>query len=262
MRFSKYHGCNNDFLVFVDEELTPAAARQLCDRHAGIGADGVALITRSAAPTPPRMRIINQDGSQPEMCGNALRCVVKHLCDKGYVAPQGEVQVATDAGLLSARTELDKHGRVAMVEVDMGPPRAPVTPRTCSVFGRPLDGFTTSMGNPHFVLESQRPLRDAQELGLAVSTHLDFPEGTNASFVRVLDDGRVEAVVYERGAGLTMACGTGACAIVAVGQANGWFKKEGTVQVLLPGGRLDIRAQGGHLFMRGPAVHVFDGERE
>lgn len=261
MRFSKYHGCKNDFIVIVDEEVSPQLARDLCDRHAGIGADGVALVSLGEGLSPPRMRIINADGSQPEMCGNALRCVVKHLCDNGMVEEARKVDVLTDAGLLTATVELDRHGRVAVVEVDMGPPREPVIARTCTVMGRPLKGYTVSMGNPHFIVESARPMRDAQELGLSVSTHLDFPEGVNASFIRVLDDKRVEAVVYERGAGLTMACGTGACAIVAVGQVKGWFWAA-PVNVQLPGGILNIRkSDDGHLFMRGPAEHVFDGER-
>src|SRR5262249_50078920 len=160
--------------------------RDLCDRHAGVGADGVAIITLSPGLTPPRMRIINADGSQPEMCGNALRCVVKHLVDQNLVEGDADVHVLTDAGLLTARPELDGDGHVTMVEVDMGPPREPALARKLSVLGRPLEGYTVSMGNPHFVVESQRPMRDAQELGLAVSTHLDFPEGTNASFIRVI----------------------------------------------------------------------------
>ncbi|MCC6808651.1 MAG: diaminopimelate epimerase [Deltaproteobacteria bacterium] len=262
MRFSKYHGCQNDFIVILDEEMTPAVARQLCDRHAGIGADGVALVTLSPGLAPPRMQIINADGSQPEMCGNALRCVVKHLVDNALVDEDEEVHVITDAGLLSARTEMDKDGRVKMVTVDMGPPREPVQAKMCNVVGRPLRGHTVSMGNPHFVIESPLPMRDAQSIGQQVSTHLDFPEGTNASFVHVLDKNRCEAVVFERGAGLTMACGTGACAIVAVGQQKGWFGSD-PVEVQLPGGRLTItRFPDGHLHMRGAAVWVFDGECE
>jgi diaminopimelate epimerase len=260
MRFSKYHGCQNDFIVVVDEELTPQAARHLCDRHAGIGADGVALLSLPKGLAPPRMRIINADGSQPEMCGNALRCVIKHLVDHGFVESPANVRVMTDAGLLTAQGSLDDKGHIDGVLVDMGPPREPVTPRSVSVMGRAIAGHTVSMGNPHFVIASERPHHDAKELGLLVSTHLDFPEGVNASFVRVRDKANVEAVVFERGAGLTMACGTGACAIVAVGLDLGWFSGQ-SVTVHLAGGKLIIsRFPDGHLHMRGPAVWVFDGE--
>ena len=260
MRFSKYHGCQNDFIVVVDDALTPSQARHLCDRHGGIGADGVALLTLAKGLEPPRMRIINADGSQPEMCGNALRCVVKHLVDHGFVESPTAVKVMTDAGLLTAHGAIDEKGRVELVEVDMGPPREPVTPRSVSVMGRTMKGHTVSMGNPHFVIESQRPMHDAKEFGLLLATHLDFPEGVNASFVRVIDKTNVEAVVFERGAGLTMACGTGACAIAAVGLALGWFSGP-PISVQLPGGKLIIsRFPDGHLHMRGPAVWVFDGE--
>ena len=261
MRFSKYHGCQNDFIVVVGDELTPQNARHLCDRHAGIGADGIALVTLTKGLEPPRMQIINAVGSQPEMCGNALRCVIKHLVDHGFVESPTGVKVMTDSGLLTADAAIDHKGRVELVEVDMGPTREPVTARSVSVLsGRQIKGHTVSMGNPHFVIESQRPMHDAKELGLLVATHLEFPEGVNASFVRVIDKSNVEAVVFERGAGLTMACGTGACAIAAVGMELGWFSAQ-PMTVQLPGGKLIIsRFPDGHLHMRGPAVWVFDGE--
>ncbi len=261
MRFSKYHGCKNDFIVVVDQVLSPAEARALCDRHTGVGADGVALVSAGRADEPPAMRIINADGSVPEMCGNALRCVVKHLMDRGLAPDRGSVDVATDAGTLRAVYARDARGRVSEVTVDMGPPRTPVEPRAMqTAAGRLLSGYTVSMGNPHFVTQSDRPMHDAQELGAEASTHGDFPEGINASFVRIRDPRHAEAVVFERGAGLTQACGTGACAIAAVGWHLGLLDPL-QVEVQLPGGALFIsRSDAGHLMMRGPATWVFDGE--
>jgi diaminopimelate epimerase len=258
--FSKYHGCQNDFLVFVNTEISTDEARRLCARHTGVGADGVAMVTLPDAGHPARMRIINADGSVPEMCGNALRCVVKHLVDGGYGGADGHIRVSTDSGVLDSAYRCDSEGKVIEVAVNMGPPRTPVvSARVLTERGRAFSGYTVSMGNPHFVVMSDNPVHDAREFGLALSMHQNFPEGTNASFVHFDNRAQATAVVYERGAGLTMACGTGACAIATVGRSLGKLQAA-PVSVHLPGGTLNISLNAdGSIIMRGPAAWVFDG---
>ncbi|MBS2030572.1 MAG: diaminopimelate epimerase [Deltaproteobacteria bacterium] len=266
--FTKLHGLGNDFIV-LDRRATgeaPSAevARALCDRHRGIGADGVLSILPG-----PRMRVTNADGSIAEMCGNGLRCVAKFL---GDVDPNlRELTIDTDAG--PRRCELVReNGRVVAAIAEMGAPilEARALPMDAPA-GRfvqgmidvdglrePLRGTAVSMGNPHLVLWDTPPERAAQ-LGPKLEVHPRFPNRTNVEFVRAGNP--LEVVVWERGCGLTQACGTGACATVVAGVLEGRLQAGEEIAVRLPGGVLGIRVAKdlSQVWMRGEVVEVFRG---
>lgn len=275
MFFTKVHGLGNDFILvnagtgqgFPDDYST--LAKEMCDRKFGIGADGLVLLLDSEE-ADVRMRIINSDGSEAEMCGNAIRCVAKYLYEQG-IARKDEIKVETLAGIIVPQI-IQKHGAVEAVKVDMGAPRLeraaiPMTGPPGQVVNEPLEvaGQTlyitaVSMGNPHCVIfvedVSAIPLAD---IGPVIETHLAFPRKTNVEFVQVLSPTEVRMVVWERGAGPTMACGTGACAVAVAGVLNGLTEKQVTVH--LPGGPLTIEwADNGSVYMTGPAKQVFTGE--
>lgn len=253
LRFSKYEGLGNDFVV-VDAEredaLGPADAERLCDRRRGIGADGVLLLLPG-----PRMRVINSDGSTPEMCGNGLRCVALHLArERG--ATTLETSVETDAGLRACSVEL-KSPSEGDVLVDMGEVRA-VGSKTIDVDGQSLSLELGDAGNPHAIFFGESSRAIAERLGLRIATHPAFPNGTNAGFAKV-EGSTIDLVVWERGAGLTLACGTGACAAAVVARAKN-LVPPGTVTVRLPGGTLRIEPDPtGRTKMRGPARLVYEG---
>ena len=219
LEFSKYEGTANDFVVVDREalggrELTTDEVRALCDRHRGIGADGVLLVGPSASGFS--MKVVNADGSVPEMCGNGLRCVVAHLVRSGRAA-EGELVVDTDAG--PHRCTVTREGDVLFVEVEMRVPSlapdavpvradAPLVDAEILAHGRSLRVTAVSMGNPHAVTFDDVGLARA-ELGPIVQRDPRFPEGVNVGFARAVGDG-LELFVYERGAGWTEACGTGA----------------------------------------------------
>ncbi|MQL53860.1 diaminopimelate epimerase [Desulfofundulus thermobenzoicus] len=276
MRFYKVHGLGNDFILvdlFNQEwppgEDLPAAARRLCHRQFGIGADGLVLIQPSRQ-ADVHMRIINADGSEAEMCGNAIRCVAKYLYERGGMHRE-EIRVETGAGVMIPRL-LTEGGKVKAVRVDMGPPR--LERREIPMIGPPgkvvneplvLDGQTfyitaVSMGNPHCVLFVPDVEQvDLGGLGPGLEKHPFFPRKTNVEFVQVLNDGEVKVRVWERGAGPTLACGTGACATTVACVLNNHTGR--SVHVHLPGGTLFIEwAADGHLYMTGPAEEVFCGE--
>ena len=285
MRFAKYHGLGNDFLV-VDlrtERGDDAAAVQdpqvvkaLCDRQFGVGGDGVLAVLPGDAGADARMRVLNSDGSEAEMCGNGIRCVAKELFDRGGVK-KDRITIDTGAGRLVCAIE--KRGDVAeTVTVEMGAPRLlrseiPMTgPGSERCIDHPLEvrGHTfhvtaVSMGNPHavaFVGDKTREL--AETIGPFVERHAWFPNRTNAEFARVISPREIELVVWERGSGLTLACGTGACATVVAAVITGRAEEGSDVLVHLPGGDLVITVERGlaNVLMRGPALHVFDGELE
>jgi diaminopimelate epimerase len=269
LRFEKYEGLGNDFVVVDaadDALLSPEAAARLCDRRFGVGADGVLLVlpARSSGAVA-RMRVINADGSIPEMCGNGLRCVALHLARgavAGARAPSSqagelELRVETDAGERLCR--LEATGDDAMVTVDMGTVRV-LGDRALRVEGRSVVVVAADAGNPHVVLLGDFSRTDAEHLGPRIATHADFPRGTNVEFARVGADG-IDLVVWERGVGITLACGTGACATAAVACAKGLAPIGQPVTVRLPGGALQVTiGEGGRATMRGPARHVFSGE--
>jgi diaminopimelate epimerase len=266
-RFEKYEGLGNDFLVVdaADENvLPPAAVVALCDRHFGVGADGVLLVLPARSPAcAARMRVINADGSVPEMCGNGLRCVALHLARRARAARDHahgndlELRVETDAGERACR--LEGGGAEARVTVDMGLVRV-LGDRPLTVDGRSVVVAVADAGNPHAVLFGEFTRSDAERLGPRIATHPEFPRGTNVEFARIGDDG-IDLVVWERGVGITLACGTGACATAAVACARGLATCARPVTVRLPGGALEVTIEeSGRATMRGPARHVFSGE--
>jgi diaminopimelate epimerase len=209
------------------------------------------------------MRVVNADGSIPEMCGNGLRCVALHLArrarggrDRAH-ANDLELRVETDAGPRVCRVDATDSG--ALVTVDMGPVRV-LGDRTVAVDGQTVVVAVADAGNPHAVLFGEFAPSDAESLGPRIATHADFPRGTNVEFARAGADG-IDLVVWERGVGMTLACGTGACATAAVACAKGLAQRGRPVAVRLPGGALEVTIdEVGRATMRGPARHVFSGE--
>ena len=274
MRFIKMHGCGNDY-IFVDgfEEDVPEpeqAARTVSDRHFGIGGDGLVLIL-PADTADLRMRMFNPDGSEAEMCGNAIRCVAKYAYEQGIVSG-AEVDVETLAGVKHLELSIEA-GRVVRSRVNMGKPllersRIPMEGPPGRVISEPLDvdGRTfqvtcVSMGNPHTVIRiDQDPAEyPVTEHGPAIEQHPIFPARTNVEFVQVLSAGEVRSRTWERGAGETLACGTGASATAVACALNGWTDR--SIVVYLRGGDLEIEwGPDDMVYMTGPAVEVFRGE--
>ena len=258
--FEKFEGLGNDFIVVSAESeagFDCARVRTLCDRRFGIGADGVLLVLPAASGGAARMRVLNADGSVPEMCGNGLRCVALYVAERrGMTA--GEVAIETDAGL--RRCVLERDGDTGDVDVDMGVVRA-LGDRTLTIGGIDVTFSLADAGNPHAIAYREAPAEDLAGLGPFVATHPSFERGTNVELVRWVDR-VIEVSVWERGVGPTLACGTGACAVVAVACARGEAKSGEAVRVRLPGGDLVITHDRETLQtrMRGPARRVFRGE--
>ncbi len=264
--FFKYEGLGNDFVVLDRRasgvDLDADASRRLCDRHFGIGADGVLTILPEAG-TAGRMVVHNADGSVAEMCGNGLRCVVKHLAERDGGTPP-RLRVATGAGLLDCALDW-ADGALERITVAMGPARleAPMLPGGGPFVAGQLEGLlatAVSMGNPHLVLLDVPP-SEAARLGPGLETHPLFPERTNVEFLAPRPEGGLQVTVWERGVGLTLACGTGACAAVVAWALAGRGPFEAWVPVALPGGVLDIKvaADLSQVWLRGPARFVFEG---
>ena len=281
--FRKYHCLGNDF-VLVDHRHSPAltlsadAAIEICDRNFGVGADGViALLPADAVPshgssnTPADfgMRIINSDGSEPEMCGNGIRCLARFISDLGISPQDGAYRIATLAGLMVPRLQAD-----GMVQVEMGSPHllAAEIPTTLvdptqKVVEVPIqvaqqDWLVTcvSMGNPHAVVfVDDVAAIDLAGVGSQFEHHAAFPQRINTEFVQVLDPKRAKMRVWERGAGATLACGTGACAVLVAGVLTGRLESAATIE--LPGGSLHIEWDQARqqVLMTGPAQQVFQG---
>ena len=278
MRFTKMHGAGNDY-VYVNcfEEPLPnepaELARKISDRHFGVGSDGLVLICPSQV-ADARMRMFNADGSEAEMCGNAIRCVAKYLYERG-IARRETLQIETGRGVLALELEV-ADGVVHRVRVDMGEPilepaLVPTTLPANPAFGgaaanvplrladRTIEVTCVSMGNPHCVCFVEQPDDTwVHQIGRQVETNAHFPRRTNAEFVQVLSHEEVRMRVWERGAGETLACGTGACAVCVAGAITGRTGRRVTVHLL--GGDLEIHwAADNHVYMTGPAVEVFEG---
>jgi len=256
LSFDKYEGLGNDFILIesADEaSITPERAAELCDRRFGVGADGVLLVLPPrVAGCAARMRVLNADGSLPEMCGNGVRCVAVHVAAARGMH-DGIVRVETDAGERACVLEGDGE-----VTVDMGLVRV-LGDRAVEVDGRSVVVSIADAGNPHAVLFGTFTRTDVEHLGPRIATHPAFPRGTNVELAHVASDG-VDLVVWERGVGITMACGTGACATVAVACAKELVARGRPHTVRLPGGRLQVTIDdAGRATMRGPARHVFSG---
>lgn len=268
--FWKYHGLGNDF-VLVEREITAELAWGLCHRDRGIGADGVLVVTPSLESAHHgAVKVWNADGSEAEICGNGLRCVALHLFEDNS-AQLSEMVVDTGAG--SKRCQLVEHtgaGR-AIVEVEMGEPlleRADVPvvgegrmrEEPIEVAGRTLSLTAVGMGNPHVVTFGDYDLADVRALGPFLEHHELFPAGVNAGFARLRDTGELDLTVWERGAGLTGACGSGACAAAVAACETNRAERGVPLLVRQPGGDLTITVpEEGPITMRGPAQRVFTG---
>lgn len=272
--FTKWQGTGNDF-VLIDCLQEPeidyiGAAQELCDRHYGIGGDGILLVLPSDK-ADICMRIINADGSEAEMCGNGIRCFARYVYEAGHVKSE-EFTVETGAGILVPKMIRDGQGQIAMVQVDMGEPilegdKIPVAgygmnrviKEQLAVEGQTYEMTCVSMGNPHCVVfvedAEQFPI---YELGRKFENHEKFPRKTNTEFVQVLDRQHLRMRVWERGAAVTLACGTGSCATLTAAVLNGLADRKAEIQ--LDGGKLVVEwAENNHLYMTGPAEMVFAG---
>ena len=263
LAFHKYEGLGNDFvLVEADREdaVSLELARTLCDRRFGVGGDGVLLVLPpSSSAAHARMRVLNADGSVPEMCGNGLRCAVLHVARRRQQTA-GELTFDTDAGLRPCVID-DREGQ-GLVSVDMGIVR--ITGETRLSVGTDGEGpwelTLADAGNPHAITTRVATRAVIEAVGPRIATHPQFPAGTNVEFA-TFGNGKVDLVVWERGVGVTHACGTGACATVAVGVARGLVSKGEEITVKLPGGELFVTIlEDGRAIMRGPARHVFSGQ--
>jgi diaminopimelate epimerase len=294
IRFSKWHGLGNDFVLVEGPPIGPERARRVCDRRRGIGADGVVSIQPPRTPgAAAAMHITNSDGSIAEMCGNAIRCVARHLgegrglegairidTDAGLkiaemcgnaircVARQlgegrgleGAIRIDTDAGLKTCTLHRDPQGAVTSISVEMGPARLEGE-QVFDLGGEALRATRVSMGNPHAVLFDAPTRERAGAVGPAIERAV--PGGVNVGLARPARGG-IDLVVWERGAGLTDACGTGACAAAVAAVQRGDVKAGEPVAVRLPGGTLEITVAPdlSRVVMRGPAEHVFEGEAD
>jgi diaminopimelate epimerase len=261
LRFTKYEGLGNDFLVVDagdDVTFDPARVMAICDRHFGVGGDGVLLVT------PPKslgaratMIVLNADGSRPEMCGNGLRCVALHLATQDRARGVSFI-VDTDAGPRLVAVERNERGASVSVGMGRGLPESDFT----HAFGAASLSFSRiSMGNPHAIaFETGLDEAGLDKLGPAVSA--GFERGTNVELVTIRDSRTLDVIVWERGVGRTLACGTGACAVAVAAARQGRVPFATEIEVRLPGGPLQITVARETLdvTMRGPAKQVFSGE--
>ena len=276
IEFSKYQGLGNDFILIDNRDsaepiITAKQAIEMCDRHFGIGADGVIFALPGKEDTEYTMRIYNSDGSEPEMCGNGIRCLAKFIFDlEGNNRINKSYRIHTLAGVIIPK--LEANGEVT---VDMGQPQltAAQIPTTLNsgdgkVIDLPLEVANTtwsvtavSMGNPHCItfVENSDKL-DLEKIGPQFEHHSAFPQRTNTEFIEVVKPDYLKMRVWERGAGITLACGTGACASVVAGVLNNKCDRSCTVE--LPGGCLKINwsATDNRVYMSGPAIEVFKGQ--
>ena len=287
MQFMKMHGTGNDFVLVGNGSLSSAdapdapnwstAATRLCDRHFGVGSDGVLLILPSDVAAF-RMQMFNPDGSEAEMCGNGIRCATKYAVETGLVtvskAPDAGIRVETLAGVKTVWPVVGPGGSVHEVRVDMEPPElsprrmpvavdgdGPVLDHPAAIAGAKLGLTFVSMGNPHAVafLEESVDGFPLERIGPIVEHDRLFPNRTNFEVVNVLARDRLRVRVWERGAGLTMACGTGACAVMVAARLKGLVRDSATIE--LPGGELFVEWGGsGPVYMTGAVETVFEGE--
>jgi len=287
VKFVKMHGCGNDY-VYLDGFTEPAIARRIedggwgdlvrrmSDRHEGIGSDGVIVLCQPSdaargSGAEVRMRMFNADGSESEMCGNGLRCVAKYVYDHG-LATKPTLAIETGRGVLTVDVTA-KNGKADAVRVNMGQPILQASDIPTTLPGDPpvnaklsgeFDGYAVtavSMGNPHAVIYV--PNVDAiplETIGPKLETHLAFPRRVNVHFVQVVSPSEAKMRTWERGSGITLACGTGACAVAVAGVLTGRTGRK--LLAHLPGGDLELEwaGDGQPVFMTGPATEVFTGE--
>ena len=276
IEFSKYQGLGNDFILIDNRHtdkpiVTPEQAIAMCDRHFGIGGDGVIFVLPGKANTDYTMRIYNSDGSEPEMCGNGIRCFAKFIAElEGNTEVNKSYQIDTLAGLIVPKLESSGEVTVDMGEPELSAAKIPTTlnggegkvvAQPLEVGDRTWSVTTVSMGNPHcitFVEDSQEIA--LEQIGPLFEHHPVFPQRTNTEFIEVVKPDYVKMRVWERGAGITLACGTGACATVVAGVLNNRCDRNCTVE--LPGGCLQINwsPTDNRVYMTGPATEVFRGK--
>lgn len=283
MNFTKSQATGNDFILIDARNMErdwAKLARDMCHPHFGIGADGLILVMVSNGATL-RMRMLNPDGSEAEICGNGLRCFAKYVIDR-QIAPGPSLTVETMAGSRTVQAFLSQ-GRVHEAKVNMGVPRfsaedipvvigeaekgrgevdiMPILDYALDVHGKKLTLSFVSMGNPHAVDFLSQPVAGfpLSEIGPQVERHPIFPERVNYEVARVLNSTRIEARVWERGAGETLSCGSGACAVAVVARLKGYTDDE--VDIMLPGGELIVAWDGaGEVYLTGAVEEVFAGE--
>lgn len=273
VKFTKMHGAGNDY-IYVDTLLYSipdpgAAAIKWSAPHTGIGSDGLVLIVKPSITSGAdfSMRIFNADGSEAMMCGNASRCIGKYLYER-KLTDKTEIKLETLSGVKTLRLHLEAGGTVESVTVDMLEPRLHVPEQydeSClgelSASFRKFRGTFVSMGNPHFVtFVDDIDTIDIARYGSEMEHDAAFPQRCNIEFAQVMPDGTIRTRVWERGSGITMACGTGACATAVAAQITGRAQNKSTIK--MDGGTLLIEwnADDGHVYMTGPAEFVFDGE--
>ncbi len=276
LHFTKMHGIGNDYIYFncfeTEIKNPETLAVKLSDRHFSVGGDGIVLILPSDK-ADAKMRMFNADGSEGNMCGNAIRCVGKFLFDHGLVC-KPNVTVETKSGIKTLELTVD-NGKVTTVRVNMGkaelaPEKIPVALPGDKIVGleTKIAGTTekitcVSMGNPHNIIFVDDPYRlDLEKIGPAFENDPLFPERVNTEFVRVTGKNQLEMRVWERGSGETWACGTGACAVAVAACENGLCDKNTDILVKLRGGNLTIRYTDEAVYMTGPAAYAFCGEVE
>lgn len=274
LRFTKMHGCGNDYVYvncFEEEVKDPVSLSiAISDRHFGVGGDGLVLICPSDR-ADAKMRMFNADGSEGKMCGNAIRCVGKYLYDHGIVR-KTTVTIETLSGIKTLELFL-KDGKADSAQANMGPailipseipvnlPGEQAVAVPVKIAGEEHTITCVSMGNPHCIVFGGDPYElDLPKIGPLFENDPLFPERVNTEFIEVLDDHTLNMRVWERGSGETWACGTGACAAAVAAVLNGFCKKGKDISVRLRGGELTIRYTDEAVFMTGKATEVFHGE--
>lgn len=273
MHFSKMQGTGNDYIYlngFEEKIENPEIlARRMSDRHFGIGSDGLVIIG-PGEQADFSMRMYNSDGSVGKMCGNAARCVGKYVYEKGLTR-KTEIVLSTDSGIRTLYLKI-RNDKVESVRVDMGvpvfdPELIPLTSlyRTNKIplelMGNPMIGYAVSMGNPHLVIFCNSIINlDLQRIGIQLEHHPAFPDGVNTEFVEIADRQNLRMRVWERGSGETLACGTGACAVLAAAVSQHLTERKVTMSLL--GGQIQLcwREDNGHIEQEGPASFVYEGE--
>ena len=272
LKFTKMQGLGNDFVVIdaVNQSvcLSPAQRRLLADRHFGVGCDQILLVEGAVGDADFRYRIYNADGGEVEQCGNGARCFVRYVHDRG-MTQKNEIRVETSGGLIIPRLEANGEVSVNMGTPKFEPQQIPFIAErramtySIDISGRQVEISAVSLGNPHAV-QLVEDIDGAPVIteGALIENHPSFPKRVNAGYMQVVDRTHIRLRVYERGAGETLACGTGACAAVVIGIERGLLQS--TVQVNMRGGDLTVRweGEGQPVWMTGPAVTVFDGEIE
>ena len=277
IKVTKMQGCGNDFVILeyedykkMDMEMSEVA-KKLCDRNFGIGADGLIIPNKETEDTDIGWYFYNSDGTTAQMCGNGMRCFARYVYDKKFVDKK-EFTVKTLAGIMTPQILENGHVKVNMSKPILESKKIPFLPNhnlnyKISVKDRIFEGNAISMGNPHFVIfikDDENLLELAKTYGPELEKAVEFPEKTNVEFIKIKSVNEIELCVWERGCGITLACGTGACASVVAGILNGYLKN--SVDVNLLGGKVNVTWNGSsnnfeeNVFLTGPAEYVFEAE--